>query len=136
MPGTMTELSVHDCLATPSASGRTVWRLQGPEGIVEVHVSGRFYANSAQVLLKATLAGLGIALLPDVMTSPHVHAGQLTEVLPDLGGTGLDVYLVYLSRRQLPRAVSAFIDFAMTRMVAEGLVRPPTFERPRAQRTA
>ncbi|MDB5882852.1 MAG: transcriptional regulator, LysR family [Ramlibacter sp.] len=123
-PATLAELSAHDCIAMPGVSGRTLWRLESRQGVVEANVTGRFYANSAQVLVKAALAGLGIALLPDIMTSHHVRAGELTEVLTGLGGTSFDVYLVYLSRRQLPRAVSAFIEFAMTRMVAEGLVGP------------
>lgn len=125
-PRNAVELSAHDCIAMPAASGRTVWRLDSKDGPVEVNVGGRFYANSAQVLLKAAVAGLGVALLPEIMTASHVRNGQLTDVLGELGSTGVDVCLVYLSRRQLPRAVSAFIDFAMTRMVGEGLVSAPT----------
>jgi len=84
-PESVEALSGHDCIAVPPASGRTVWRLDGPDGSVETEVAGRFYANTAQALLNAVLAGLGIALLPDVMTSPHVRAGELTEVLPGHG---------------------------------------------------
>ena len=123
-PESISALADHDCIALPQSSGRTVWRLDGPDGSVEMEVSGRFYANTAQALLKAALAGLGIALLPEVMTSSHVRASELTEVLPDHGVEGVDVYLVYLSRRQLPRAVSAFIEFMMTKMVEERLVQP------------
>ena len=75
-------------------------------------------------MLKAVLAGLGIGLLPSVMTSTHVRAADLTEVLPGHGVEGRESFLVYLSRRQLPRAVTAFIEFVMTKMVEEGLVRP------------
>ena len=128
-PESVEALSGHDCIAVPPASGRTVWRLDGPDGSVETEVAGRFYANTAQALLNAVLAGLGIALLPDVMTSPHVRAGELTEVLPGHGLDGIDVYLVYLSRRQLPRAVSAFIEFTVTKMVDEGMVQPVSASR-------
>jgi len=128
-PESVEALSGHDCIAVPPASGRTVWRLDGPDGSVETEVAGRFYANTAQALLNAVLAGLGIALLPDVMTSPHVRAGELTEVLPGHGLDGIDVYLVYLSRRQLPRAVSAFIEFTVTKMVEEGMVQPVSASR-------
>ena len=117
----------------PQPSGRTVWRLDGPDGAIEAQVAGRFSANTAQALLKAVLAGLGIALLPAVMTSPHVRAGELTEVLPDHGVEGREAYLVYLSRRQLPRAVSAFIEFTMAKMVGEGLVTPVSGHRASGQ---
>jgi LysR family transcriptional regulator AphB len=106
----------------PPATGRTVWRFDGPDGPVEAQVNGRFYANAAHVLLKASLAGLGIVLLPEMMTAPHLRSGQLVEVLPGYGVKGLDVYLVYLSRRQLPRAVSVFIEFAKTKIVSAGLI--------------
>jgi DNA-binding transcriptional LysR family regulator len=124
MPESVQALASHDCVTLPQSSGRNVWRLDGPDGAIETQVAGRFSANTAQALLKAVLAGLGIALLPAAMTSPHVRAGELIEVLPDHGIEGRDAYLVYLSRRQLPRAVSAFIEFAMAKMVGEGLVRP------------
>ena len=124
MPESVQALASHDCVTLPQSSGRNVWRLDGPDGAIETQVAGRFSANTAQALLKAVLAGLGIALLPAAMTSPHVRAGELIEVLPDHGIEGRDAYLVYLSRRQLPRAVSAFIEFTMAKMIGEGLVRP------------
>jgi LysR family transcriptional regulator AphB len=124
MPESVQALASHDCVTLPQFSGRTVWRLGGPDGAIETPVAGRFSANTAQALLKAALAGLGIALLPEVVTSPHIRAGELIDVLPDHGVEGREAYLVYLSRRQLPRAVSAFIDFMLAKMVGEGLVRP------------
>lgn len=123
-PESVEALVDHDCVTPPQPSGRTVWRLDGPDGVVETQVAGRFNASTAQALLKAALAGLGIALLPAVMTSSYVRAGELTEVLPNHGVDGRETYLVYLSRRQLPRAVSAFIEFMMAKMVDEGLLRP------------
>lgn len=135
-PESPDDLSLHDCLAMPPTSGHTVWTLDGPNGPVKAQVAGRFYANSTLALLKAAVAGLGIALLSDLVTGPQVRSGELTEVLADHGVAGRDVYLVYLSRRHLPRAVSAFIEFAMTRMIAEGLVRPASIGEPRDQRTA
>jgi LysR family transcriptional regulator AphB len=122
MPGSVEELSLHDCLVVPPPTGRTVWRLDGRDGQEELHVNGRFYANAAHVLLKASLAGLGIALLPEMMTAPYKCSGELVEVLPEHGVKGMDIYLVYLSRRQLPRAVSAFIEFAKTKIISAGLI--------------
>ena len=121
-PKSLDDLASHECLVVPSASGRTLWRLDGADGPTEVQVSGRFGANAAHVLLKASLAGFGITLLPEMMTAAHMRSGALVEVLPDHCVKGVDIYLVYLSRRQLPRAVSVFIEFAMAKIVAGGLV--------------
>jgi LysR family transcriptional regulator AphB len=136
VPVLLEDLAGHDCLVLPSVPGRTLWRLDGPDGPVEVQVGGRFSANAAHVLLKASLAGLGIVLLPEMMTSALVRSGQLKEVLPAYCVQGLDVYLVYLSRRQLPRAVSVFIEFAMDKIVGAGLVRPGDGHPPALLRTA
>ncbi len=129
MPESVEALASHDCVTLPQPSGHVVWRLDGPGGEIEVQVAGRFSANTAHALLKAALAGLGIALLPAPVTAPHVRAGELIEILPEHGVNGRDAYLVYLSRRQLPRAVSAFIEFMVAKMVGEGLVRPASGHR-------
>lgn len=123
-PDTLQALSEHECITLVQPTGRISWRLDGPAGAEEIAVAGRFGANTVQTLLKATLAGLGIALLPAVMTAPHVRAGDLKEVLPDYGVNGIGVYFVFLSSRQLPRAVRAFIDFTMTKMLDQGLIQP------------
>ncbi|UUZ64321.1 LysR family transcriptional regulator [Polaromonas sp. P1-6] len=123
-PNTLQALSEHECITLVQPTGRISWRLDGPDGAEEIVVGGRFGANTVQTLLKATLAGLGIALLPAVMTAPHVRAGDLKEVLPDYGVNGIGVYFVFLSSRQLPRAVRAFIDFTMTKMLDQGLIQP------------
>jgi len=122
-PESPAALADHDCITVPQPSGRATWRLDGPDGEVELAVGGRFSANSAHALLGAAIAGLGIALLPAMMTASHIQAGRLQQVMVDHGIDGIGVYFVYLSRRQLPRAVSAFIDFAMARMRERGLLQ-------------
>jgi LysR family transcriptional regulator AphB len=121
-PQSLDELSQHDCLSMPQARGRALWRLDGPDGPVEMKTAGRFCANSAQVLLKAAVSGLGVTLLPDIMTAPHVRNGELKQLLPEFGIAGVDVNLVYLSRRQLPPAVSAVIEFVTAKMIAHRLI--------------
>lgn len=121
-PRSLDDLATHDCLVLQSNAGRAVWHLDGPDGPTDVEVRGRFQANSAFALLKASVAGMGIVLLPEVATRQHMHSGQLVQVLPEYGINGLELFLVYQSRKQLPRAVSVFIDFIMARMIATGLV--------------
>lgn len=118
-PGTLQELTDHDCLGFGHPSGRATWRLSGPDGgATEVHVAGRFSGNTAQALRKATLAGLGIALLPSTMTRRDLRAGLLVRVLPGYHREGHGVNLVYPSRRHLPLAVSAFIDLVIDKLSA------------------
>jgi DNA-binding transcriptional LysR family regulator len=110
-PASLQDLAAHDCLVFAHPSGRATWALSGAEGTdAEVQVAGRLSGNTVQVLRKAALAGLGIALLPSSMTRRELRAGLLVPVLPQYHRKGHGVHLVYASRRHLPSAVSAFID--------------------------
>jgi DNA-binding transcriptional LysR family regulator len=68
------------------------------------------------------MAGLGIALLPTILTISHIKTGRLQKVPSQYGHSGVGVYLVYLSRRQLPRAVKAFIEFATEKIPSHGVL--------------
>jgi LysR family transcriptional regulator AphB len=121
-PQSLDDLAEHDCLTVPSTSGRVRWHLEGPDGPIEADVHGRFQANTAFALFKACTADMGIALLPDLMTIQPLRAGELVQVLPDYGVAGLELFLVYQSRRQMPRALTAFIEFMASELVSKGLV--------------
>jgi DNA-binding transcriptional LysR family regulator len=112
MPPRPGALSEHDCIPQSNHTGPVTWHLQGPDGPTAIEVSGKFCVNAARVVLRAALAGVGIALLPDSVTTPEIEAGRLVRVLPDYRREGADLYAVYVSRRQIPLAVSAFAEFA------------------------
>ena len=118
-PGTLQDLMNHECVTSARPSGRTTWRLAGPDGVEEeVQVAGRFSGNTAQALRKATVAGLGIALLPPTMARLDVQAGLLVPVLPQYQRTSGGMSVLYTSRRHLPSAVSAFIGMVVEKLSA------------------
>jgi LysR family transcriptional regulator AphB len=115
-PTTLAELGDHDCLPQSNRTGPVTWRLVGPGGETEIQVSSRFRANTARAVLRAAVAGLGIALLPHPVSAAEISAGRLVQVLPEFRRDGADFYAVYVSRRHIPRAVAAFIEFAVERL--------------------
>jgi DNA-binding transcriptional LysR family regulator len=118
-PSRLQDLANHDCVTFAHPSGRTTWRLMGPGNLEEeVQVTGRFIGNTAQALRKATLAGLGIALLPPTMARLDVQAGLLVPVLPEYQRTSQGLSVLYPSRRHLPIAVSAFIGLVAEKLSA------------------
>ncbi|MHC8308259.1 LysR family transcriptional regulator [Pseudomonas sp. GT1P32] len=117
-PRTLQDLINHDCVISAHPGGHATWRLVGPNGEEEVQVTGRFSGNTAQALRKAAVAGLGIALLPPVMAKLEVEAGALVPVLPQYQPNGYGLNVLYPSRRQLPLAVSAFIELVIQKMNA------------------
>jgi DNA-binding transcriptional LysR family regulator len=115
-PATLASLADHDCLPQSNRTGPVTWRLLGPDGESEIQVSSRFRANTARALLRAAVAGLGVALLPRPVNALEIAAGRLVRVLPEFRRDGADFYAVCVSRRHIPRAVSAFIEFAVERL--------------------
>ncbi|MEX3898340.1 LysR family transcriptional regulator [Paraburkholderia sp. BR10954] len=126
-PESLADLSEHDCIAAPTnMAGYTTWRLDGPGGVREIGVRGRFHVNSVQSQIRAALGGLGIALLPISAVREDLQAGRLMRILPDYGIRRVGLYFVFLERRQLPRAVSAFIEYAMAKIIESGMIDPLT----------
>jgi DNA-binding transcriptional LysR family regulator len=115
-PPTLAALTGHDCLPQSNRTGPVTWVLVGPDGETEIEVSSRFRANTSRAVQRAAVAGLGIALLPHPVIAADLAAGRLVRVLPEFRRDGADFYAVYVSRRHIPRAVSAFIEFAVERV--------------------
>lgn len=88
------------------------WRLDGPNGPVQVRVHGPLRTNSSEVVREALLGGIGIALRSTWDIGPEVKDGQLVQVLPDYSGSKrVGIHAVYPSRRHLEQKVRAFVDF-------------------------
>ena len=115
-PKTLQELAQHDCLIVSTRQSRVTWTLQGPSGAEDVEVSGRFSANSVRILMKGCLTGLGVALLPAMMVSADLRAGRLIHVLQTYRRDGADLNIVLPSRQHIPSAVSAFVEFAVSKL--------------------
>jgi DNA-binding transcriptional LysR family regulator len=124
-PRTLRELAEHDCLTISNRQGRNMWRLQGPRGSQEVSINGRFAVNDMRVLAQACIAGLGIALLPQLIVEPIIAQGKLVRVLPTYrrAGTGLGLQLVYTSRPPVPPAVAVFAEFLLEKL-GEAMTNP------------
>lgn len=111
-PTSLEDLAVHDCItAPPPVTGYVTWRLTRPNGDdAEVRVTGRFSGNTAQSIRKAALAGLGIALLPHTIVKRELDSGSLISILPTYTRPGQGLNVLYPSARQVPLAVSTFVD--------------------------
>lgn len=109
------DLDDHRCL-TYTRLGGTEWSLKNFETQVVVAVGGAFQTNDAIALRRATLSGLGIAMLPCFAADQEVDAGRLAVVLPEWEPNTLGIYALYVSRRHLPMAARALIDFLAARL--------------------
>jgi DNA-binding transcriptional LysR family regulator len=127
MPKSLDDLARHHSVNFPHPSGLSHWQLIGPDGqAVEVQIPSRFNANTAQALRKAAVAGLGIAVLPSALSAMDLEAGRLVRVLPQYRRNGFGLNVLYPSRRQLPRAVSAFIALVMEKLELKAFPARPS----------
>lgn len=115
VPEVPTQLAQHRCL-THAYADRHQWTLWRNGEATVVAVSGNLSANDALVMEEMALQGAGIAMLPTYLVAPQVGSGSLIAVLPDYEPEPMDIYAVYLSRRQMPRVVRAFIDHLSQRV--------------------
>ncbi len=108
------ELALHNCL-TYSYFGKSLWQFEHKGGQMAVPVGGNLSANESSVLLTAALEGAGIAMQPEYSAAPLVASGRLVALFPEWRPQAMGVYGVYGSRRQMPTALRAMLDFLAER---------------------
>jgi DNA-binding transcriptional LysR family regulator len=105
------DLTDHDCinLRLPSQDVYA-WEFEKGRRKVNVRVDGTFAFNGTHQILNATVAGLGLAYVPEGMAQPHLSAGRLRRVLEDWCPTYSGYHLFYASRRQTSPAFRLVVD--------------------------
>jgi DNA-binding transcriptional LysR family regulator len=98
-------------LATNDAAEEVEWQLKAVDGRTHsMRGAPRLGCTDILAVRDATIAGLGIANLPDHLCCDALRDGRLVRVLPDWSGAEGIVHLVFTTRRGLPPAVRSLID--------------------------
>ena len=110
------DLAAHNCLTYRINVGRTVWRfLDGAGALEEIPVTGNLTMDNGYALLAATLAGAGVALMPDWSVRDDLAAGRLRRILPGYRASHVEfdngIYAVFQKSRHMSAKVRAFIDY-------------------------
>ena len=112
-PKTPQDLTQHNCLnlRLPTHGGSLyVWEFEKNGREVNARVEGQLVFNSAGLLLKAALQGLGLAYVTEGNAQPHTSNGELVRVLSDWCPPFPGYHLYYPSRRQPSPAFSLLVD--------------------------
>ncbi|MCF7750189.1 LysR family transcriptional regulator [Bacillus subtilis subsp. subtilis] len=111
-PQTPADLATHNCigLRLPTHGGLMVWDLQKADREINVRVNGQWTFNGSSAMLRAALAGAGLAYLPEDMVLAHLQAGHLQRVMEDWCDVFDGYYAYYPSRRQSSSALRVVID--------------------------
>lgn len=105
------DLARHQCLNYPFEKVRHHWSLRSEHGAIDVPVTSRVIANSADLLRDCALADMGIFILPSFAAEGDLSSERLVRILPGYHLDTLPVALVYPSRRLLSSKVRVFVDF-------------------------
>jgi DNA-binding transcriptional LysR family regulator len=106
------ELIGHNCinLRLPGHGGLYAWEFEKDGRELKVRVEGQLVVNLATQILKAALAGCGLAYVPETLVQPHLAAGRLKRVLADWCLPYSGYHLYYPSRRQHSAAFALIVD--------------------------
>ena len=101
-PRTPHDLTEHNCinLRLPTYGGLYAWEFEKGGRELRVRVDGQLVFNTIDLRLKAVLAGVGLACLPEEQISASLARGELIRVLADWCPPFSGYHLYYPSRRQ------------------------------------
>ena len=120
------DLAQHACIVHVNVlPSDHVWRFEGPQGPQSIKVKGAFMSNSALALRKATLADLGIALVPRYVVAEDLAAGRLVGVLPRYRTVARPLLAVYPRAASVPPKIRVFVDFLKTWFAARNVNQAP-----------
>jgi DNA-binding transcriptional LysR family regulator len=119
-PSRPSELEHHACIVFGASPGGRTWRFEGKGRATTITVPGRLTANNFNLIRDATVAGLGIAMLPAFLCASEIASGKLQRVLEGWTLADDNLYVVYPSTRHLSAKVRRFLDY-----LTEDLNPPP-----------
>ena len=108
-PATLADLGTHQCIVhRQNDEAHGVWRFEDGE---VVKVRGALSSNDGDIVLGWALDGHGILVRSEWDLARYVESGRLKIVLPQHALPSADLFVYYLSRRNLAARTRAFIDF-------------------------
>ena len=103
------DLREHNCLVHTRHAPDGIWRFR-TDVETSVKISGSLSANSAFVLLEATLGDRGVAILPTYVCHNELRQKKLVRLLPNHSVLpDRPLYMLYPDRRYVPWRVRLFM---------------------------
>ncbi len=110
-PRTPADLRRHPCIRYRFPSGVLYrWPFEKDGQALEVDVDGPLTLGEQELMVRATLDGVGLALAFEGHVEALIAEGRLVRVLEDWCPVFPGFYLYYPSRRQMPAGLRAFIE--------------------------
>ena len=111
MPSSPADLPSHPLLLIGRPRSNALLRLWRDGSSHLVTASAKLVSTDPIVILRATMAGVGIGQIPVILAREELAKGELIQVLPDWSMPETDISIIYPAGRALPPPVRAFVDF-------------------------
>ncbi len=136
-PETIADLPSHKILV----ENNTTWRIEGPEGVFSLKMSGDLKTNSSEIVQQAVTSGCGIAFRSTWQIRDELLSKKLIPILPQYReAPGIAIYAVYPDKQFIPTRLRVFIEFLASIYGSEpywdvglDLAAPRTAKKKRAQ---
>ena len=110
------DLAQHACLTLSHVPGSTTWSFRVNGERVQVDVKGPVVADSAHMLLRLAIEGVGIVRFGDIIAARAIQDGLLEPLLQDLQEReNFPLWAILPPGRQRTPKVKVFLDFLMER---------------------
>ena len=109
------DLLDHACIARRFPSGKLyAWEYQAAGQPIRLSVTGSLMLEDDALMIQAVKDGAGIAYVYEELVRDDLRNGQLTELLAQWKAPPSRFFLYYPSRRHVPPALKALIEFIRT----------------------
>jgi len=106
------DLVVQNCLIYSLSSSPRHWVFRNQNEIKAINLtSGSYIVNNSLALKQATLAGLGIMLIPEFFVKEELASGELIKLLPSWEADKHALFAVYPYHKEQSQKVRTLIDF-------------------------
>jgi DNA-binding transcriptional LysR family regulator len=110
-PNTPLDLANHRCIRSKAAGGSIYrWEFESHGEALEVDVSGGLTLDEQSLMLKAAIAGMGLAYISRAIAAEAITAGKLATVLEDWLPRQSPLCLYYPRNRNTSAALRALIE--------------------------
>ena len=104
------ELTQHQCVLWGDALQNQHWQFKDKEQVLDIPVTGRYAADVNQLLIKAAVAGIGIAKVPLPLVESYIEDKSLTLLLSDYEMPAGNMHIIYQSHKYLTQNIRLFVD--------------------------
>jgi len=111
-PETPNDLVEHTCinLRLPTFGGLYAWEFERDGRALKVRVDGPLVFNNTRMMIRAAMAGFGLAFVMEEQAATEVASGRLVRVLADWCPPFSGYHLYYPSRRQPTPAFTLLME--------------------------